>query len=100
MSKKKNSIHNIFGPKTPPKRGTIEWHQEQIFKIREKEREVAHTEFLERMKEQGRKTKCPECNGSGTYTYHWQECGNSQIDKWVSEECSNCDAQGWIKGNK
>ncbi len=40
---------------------------------------------------------CPKCEGKGWYDYHWQECGNSQIDEWVKEDCRQCNKTGKIE---
>ena len=79
-----------------PKKDTIGWHREQIFKLQEKERIQHNKDRAKQLKKEG-KIDCPSCNGKGTYKYHWQECGNAQIDEWVDEKCEPCDGKGWVK---
>lgn len=47
-----------------------------------------------------KKDKCPECDGTGWYNYHWVECGNSQIDEWIKESCKRCEQTGFITYEK
>ncbi len=40
--------------------------------------------------------QCPDCDGKGWYDYHWTECGASQIDEWIKEDCSKCNRTGSV----
>lgn len=43
-----------------------------------------------------RKVKCTQCDGTGTYHYHYEECGAGYTSEWRKEDCKPCNKTGKV----